>query len=372
MKNMFKLLLAALLVFAAACEKPQPDPEPDDTIVLEPVDTTATENYLHALVLNEGPQGNMASLSYLDLAAGTIENHWFSIHNGRELGDVAQDLIVYGTKAYVTVWGSGCLEAIDTATGIATHVDLGNRGPRYMAADGGKLYVTCYNPAGIIRIDTATLQVEATCLLGAYNPEGIAIAAGKLFAVSSWIGEAQSEITYDDKVYVVDMATFANPTPIVVGKNPQNIMAVDDNHLVVNCWGEWNMDNGSTEGDGSAIIDANTLAVTQTGQLLTKMTVADGKIFGYASTYDASWNMTTTFLRIDLPSMAVSTILPGCGINNPYAIAVHPVSGNIYIGTDGNYATNGDLYCFTPDGTRLWKREVGMLPSKVVFLKSEK
>ena len=359
MKHIERALIVILLAIGiAACEKPEPEQQHSSTVE---VDT------LHALVLNEGPQGNNASLTRIDLANGTLENDWFALCNNRGLGNVAQDLIVYGSKAYITVWKSGTLEVVDTATGISQQVNLGNRGPRYLAADGGKLYISCYNPRSVIRIDTATLQIEATCTLGNYNPEGIAIAAGKLFVVSSWVGETQSSITYDDKVYVVDLATFANPTPIVVGKNPQRMEAIDENTLIVNCWGEWNMNTGTTEGEGSALIDATTLAVTQTGQLLSHMTVDHGMVYGCASTYDASWNMTTSYIKIDPATLTVTPILTSCGINNPYSIGVHPVSGDIYIGTDGNYMTNGDLYCFSPDGTQRWKREVGQLPSKIVF-----
>ena len=360
-QNIRLLTLVLALAGFVACEK-EPASNPDNP---SGGDTVAVA---HALVLNEGPEGNNASLSYLAPGTGDVVNHWFATHNGHQLGDVAQDLLVYGSKAYVTVWKSGCLEVIDTATGVSTHVDLGTRGPRYMAADGGKLYITCYNPASVIRIDTATLQVEATCPLGSYNPEGVAIANGKLFAVSSWIGAANSSITYDDKVYVVDLATFANATPVIVGPNPQQVIAIDNTHLVVNCWGVWNMGNGTTEGEGSAIIDATTLAVSQTGQPLTRMTTCNGDIYGYVSTYDASWNMTTSYLKMDATTFTTTPILTTCSINNPYCIAVHPATGDIYVGTDGNYSTNGDLYSFTPDGTQRWKREVGMLPSKVVFL----
>lgn len=352
------LLFTTASLLLIACEKPETE---------TPTTSTVETSSMHAIVLNEGPQGNNASLSWLDLDAGTLENDWFAHCNNRPLGNIAQDLIVYGSKAYVTVWKSGTLEVIDKTTGTSQQVNLGNRGPRYMAADGGKLYITCYNPTSIIRIDTATLQIEATCPLGGYNPEGIAIAAGKLFAVSSWIGEQQSEITYDDKVYVVDLATFANPTPVTVGNNPQRIEAVDSNTLIVNCWGAWNMNTGTTEGEGSALIDASTLAVTQTGQPLSRMTVDHGMVYGCMSTYDASWQMTTSYFKLDPATLTVTPLLTSCGINNPYSIGVHPVSGDIFIGTDGNYSTNGDLYCFSPDGTQRWKREVGLLPSKIVF-----
>lgn len=67
----------------------------------------------NAIVLNEGNwSGNNSSLSKVNLATGAIGNNVFSAANGRGLGDVAQDVVVYGTKAYVTVSFSNTIEAM--------------------------------------------------------------------------------------------------------------------------------------------------------------------------------------------------------------------------------------------------------------------
>ena len=346
-------VLLAVLAFAA-CEPTEPLPEPADSIV--PDSGTA-------LILNEGSWGgNNASLSRLDLAAGELENGWFAAVNGRGLGDLAQDLVLYGGKAYVTVSESGSLEAIDTATGIATHVDLGTRYPRHIAAEGGKLYITCYSPRSVIRIDTATLLVEASCPLGGYNPEGIAAVGGKLLVASSNISGNQGTYSYDNRLYVVDIAAFSVDTTVVVGSNPQKVMPLDGTRAIVNYVGDY-----GSQPAGSAIVDVNTLAVTQTGLELTNMTVGDGAVYGYCTEWTADYSgKTTSYYSIDAATLAVTPLLPDVGLN-AYAIARHPVSGNIYIATDGDYIANGDLVCFAPDGSRRWKREVGMLPSKIVF-----
>ncbi len=78
-----------------------------------------------AYVLNEGNWGgNEASLSRIDLATGSITNNVFSAANGRDLGDVAQDLVVYGTKAYVTVSFSNTVEIIKKSDNTATQIRL--------------------------------------------------------------------------------------------------------------------------------------------------------------------------------------------------------------------------------------------------------
>ena len=343
------------ILFLASCERPEPEPSPTDSI---------TPDSGKALILNEGVWGgNNASLSFLDLSSGSLVNHWFRNSNNRNLGDVAQDLVVYGTKAYVVVWNSNSLEVVDTATGTATHVDLGNRGPRYFAAYEGKLYVSCYNPHSVIRIDTATLTIDGTCPLGDYNPEGIAAVRGMLLVASSNISNEQGVYSYHDKLFVIKVSTFSSIGVISVGCNPQKVMAVDSVTAVVNYWGDY-----ANEPGGAALIDMQTLQVQQLGVELTNMTVASGSIYGYSTQWAPDYSSkSTTFVRIDVGESYSITPILGSVDFSAYAIGVHPTSGNVYVATDGDYSANGDLYCFTPDGVRRWKREVGMLPSKIVF-----
>ena len=359
MKQTTTLLTIALLALCAAgCEKPEPVVNPVDSIPTDPVETG------HALVLNEGLWGgNNASLSYLDLAAGTMENDWFGSANQRGLGDLGQDLLVYGTKAYVTVSESCSLEVIDTTTGLSTRISLGQRYPRYIAAEGGKLYVTCYRPQSVVRIDTASLEVEATCSLGVFNPEGLAVAGGKLLVASSNISDAQGTFSYDNHLYVIGLDHFGVDTTLVVGSNPQKVIALDANRVAVNYIG-----NYADEPAGCAVVDATDLTVSQVGLGLTNFTVCSGTIYGYLQEWAADYSgKSTTFTKVEGVAPYTATPLLTSVSINPYAIGIHPVSGNIYLGSDGNYSANGDLYCYTPSGTLLWKRTAGMLPSKIVF-----
>ncbi len=359
MKHLFRLLSLAIVAMTMVACTEETEPEQQQPITPDPTG----ERLGCALVLNEGTWGgNNASLTMLDLDKGTVTNDWFASVNGRGLGDVGQDAIVYGSKAYVSVWGSGSIEVIDTATGASTRIDMGSRQPRYIAADGGKLYVSCYTPHSVVRIDTATRQIEASCSLGDFNPEGVAVEGGKLFVASSNVSDEQMNYTYDNKLYVVDLGSFADPATIEVGCNPQKVMPLGNGKVLVNYWGDYGANPA-----GSAVVDAASLSVVQTNQPMSNMTVAGGKVYGYSNDYDENWNSVTNFFVMDANTLSVSP-MQFAGVSGPYAVAVHPVSGNIFIATDGNYTSNGTLYCFSADGSqRLWNREVGMLPSKVVF-----
>lgn len=233
--------------------------------------------------------------------------------------------------------------------------------PRRIATHDGKIYASCYRPAVVVRIDSLGRKVEAKCLLGNYNPEGVAIAGGKLFAVSSWNQSENGDYLYDDKVYVIDLATFTVSGSVTVGINPQQAKVIDDGRVIVNYTGNY----GDVPG-GTAIIDVATLAVTQTGQPMASMCVYGGKVYGYSTAYDADWNPTAEYVCYDPATATATPILEGCSVTRPYSINVF--GDNIYLTTDGNYTANGDVVCLAMDGTQHWQCEAGMLPSKVVDL----
>lgn len=355
MKKLHNIAFCAFLILLLSnCEKP---------LELESgMFDAADDASPRMLLLNEGAWGNNnASITFIDNAHDTLVNNWFETANGRGLGDVAQDLIVYGSRAYATVTFSNSLEVMDTVTGRSTRVDLGDRTPRYLAAADGKLYISCYRPHSIIRVDTATLEIEAMCILGAYNPEGIAAMGGRLFVASSYVQTSNSSYRRDSLLYVVDAAAMRVDTTLVVGLNPQGVVAIDGNHLAVNYSGDY------TDGtSGTAIVDATTLEVRQLGLPLTGMCAAGGLLYGFKRQGYSS-ESTATYHRFDPTSFQLSNLnfqLP----NTPYGIAVDQRNGDIYVFTDGNYTATGDILCHSATGTLRWRLAAGRLPRKAVFM----
>lgn len=354
MKNSTRILCIGLAVLSmVGCKKED-----------EKIDNNNNGSQVNALVLNEGVWGlNNSSISGLNTADGKVDNDWFvKANNNRELGDVAQDMIAYGSKVYATVTFSNSLEVINPKTGASQRIDLGDRNPRHIAADGGKLYITCYNPCSVIRIDTASLEVEATCNLGQYHPEGIAIAQGKAFVASSVTADYSA---YDDALYVINLSTFANPTTVSVGVNPSIVKKVSDSKILVCYAGNYVDVMG-----GSAIVDVNTLDVTQTYQELAGAAVYNGIIYGYASTWvedpdTHEWNQTIGYFMIDLATMDITPLNFSNDIASPYGIDINPANGDIYV-CESISGANGKVHCFSISGTHRFTSEVGIFPKKVV------
>ena len=120
---------------------------------------------LGAYVLNTGNWGgNDAGIQYLDFQTGELSEDLYAAANGEGLGDLGQDLCVYGSKIYVTVSGSSkvvimdrkckVLKSIPVATEDGTPVE-----PRYMAACEGKVYFTAYDGT-VSRIDTTSMAID--------------------------------------------------------------------------------------------------------------------------------------------------------------------------------------------------------------------
>ena len=348
-------IAVALICLLTGCEKPLPE---DDSQFHAAADASP-----RLLLLNEGAWGNNnASLTLIDNSGGMLDNNWFDAANGRGMGDVAQDVIIYGSKAYATVTFSNSLEVIDTASGRSTRVDLGDRTPRYLAAMDGKLFITCYRPHSVVRLDTATLAVEAMCILGAYNPEGIAAMGGRLFVASSYVQTNNSSYRRDSLLYVVDPQAMHVDTTLIVGLNPQQVVDIDGRHLAVNYSGDY------TDGtSGTAIVDATTLNVCQMGLTLTGMCAAGGMLYGF-DRRGYSQESTATYYKVNPSTLATHTIHLSPHINTPYGMGIDPRNSDIYIFTDGNYTATGDILCYGADGTLRWRANAGMLPRKLVVL----
>ena len=234
--NWCKLAIMALAlgVFTACSEDDEPNGEGPGTETGGGDDTTGGSGdntggepvvSLGAYVLNTGNWGgNDAGIQFLDFQTGELSEDLYAAANGEGLGDLGQDLCVYGSKIYVTVSGSSkvvimdrkckVLKSIPVATEDGTPVE-----PRYMAACEGKVYFTAYDGT-VSRIDTTSMAIDGKLNLidagaqtGYDHPEAITSANRKLcvnisgYSKGKWLA-------------VVDAASFTKLKDIEVMLNP--------------------------------------------------------------------------------------------------------------------------------------------------------
>lgn len=76
-----------------------------------------------AYVLNSGGWGeNNSVLSYYDVDSTKIYGNIFEGANNKGMGDLAQDVIVYGSKVYVTMFGSNLIYVLDKDAKILSEI----------------------------------------------------------------------------------------------------------------------------------------------------------------------------------------------------------------------------------------------------------
>ena len=355
MKRNILLLAACALLLTAGCEK---DPKPGND----------TNDGTYAYVLNEGSWGgNNAEISRLNITTGTIEADWFTSANGRGLGDLAQDLVHYGNKLYASVHTSNTVEVIDPATGKSLkQIDMGNRGPRYIIGYGGKIYVTCYDKS-VVRIDTATYAIEASCPLSGMQPEQICRRNDRLYICNSWQYDADGNFEYDSTLSVVDISSFSEimKLPILIdpatqthAHNPGKIKRNTKGDMFIACAGNYNTEAARTV----KLTMGNSFQFSPYPITAANFDFYGDDMYSYTIAYDADWNQTATFYCNETPILtSYSTTL-----SNAYGININPANGDIYI-CNSPYGANGDVYCFSKEGTERWHVEAGIYASKVVF-----
>lgn len=239
-------------------------------------------------------------------------------------------------------------------------IDVNVENPRYMAADGDNLYITCYYPISVVRYDINQNAITGICNLGKFHPEGIAAVGGKLYIASSNISDENYNYSYDNKLYVVDIASFKLVDSITVGVNPDKVKKLDNNHIVFNTLGDYTTDFG-----GFHIMNTNNKEITTLNETLYNFDIYDGDIYGYTSPYG-----TLAFYKIDGESHEATQILTSWNAtDNPYGIKVNSHNGDIMVLTDGNYIAAGDCHLFSNDGQPKGEAiQLGNLPSKAAVL----
>ncbi|MDR2027830.1 MAG: YncE family protein [Prevotellaceae bacterium] len=372
-----RLLTVGLLATAclASCREDGDDIVPSTET---PVTDGSKGHVQGFFLLNEGNMGsNKASLDYFDYESGVYHKNIFPERNPdvvNELGDVGNDIRIYGDKLYAVINCSHLVEVMDvnTCRHIAA-IPIPNC--RYIVFDRGYAYVSSYAGPVLIdpnarlgyvaRIDTASLQVKDTCVVG-YQPEEMVIADNKLYVANSGGYRVPN---YDNTVSVIDLTTFKEVKKIVTGINLHRMEADGYGNIYVTSRGDYRSIHSNTY-----IINTKTDMVTHTlGLPASELCAAGDSMYVYSAewSHDTGKN-TVSYAIINTRTKTVVSrnfITDGTDrvIKVPYGIAVNPETKEIFVTDAKDYVNPGTLYCFTPDGKKKWEVTTGDIPAHIVF-----
>lgn len=330
---------------------------------------TTTEDNLGFYIMNSGKSGsNNATLDYYDPDAKELNTKVFSAVNGRGLGDIANDILVYGSKMYIAVDKSNTIEVMDLkAKSLKTISPLDESGqpqsPRNLTAYAGKVYVSLFD-GHLAAIDTTSMEIIQKTKIGP-NPYQICEVGGKLYVANS----GGYNVVKDSTLSVVDPVTFKEEKKIVVGLNPTSVGVDSDGELYVTCLGNF--------GDVKASLRRVDLKAGTSTAIYTNdnimMRLVNDKLYVIHSENDANWHpINTQFVIYDAKAdkeVKSNFITDGTVVEKSYSLNVDPSNGDIYIGTS-DYANTGDMFIFSAEGKKINQLAVsGINPMGVGFLK---
>lgn len=337
-------------------------------------------------LVNEGNMGsNKCTLDYFDYFTGLYARNFYAERNPnviKELGDVGNDIGIYGSKLYVVVNCSHKVEVLDSRTGTRLgQVDIPNC--RYVRFYRGKAYVSSYvgpvlidpdAPKGAVyEVDTTSLKVTRKVSVG-YQPEEMEIVDDYMYVANSGGYRVPN---YDNTVSVIQMVDFKQVQQIPVGINLHRLKKDRYNKLWVTSRGDY-----QSRPSRMYVLDKrrgyNQMIVTDTLPFgVSNMAIRGDSLYFYSTEWNNyTQSNTITYGIVDVRTKRLVSdnfITDGTEkeITIPYGIAVHPETGDILVTDAKNYVSSGTLYCFDRQGRKKWSVRTGDIPAHITFLKRE-
>jgi len=325
-------------------------------------------------LLNEGEWSkNNATLGFFNRKTTEYKRDVFSQINPNVvggMGDVGNDLMIYGGKLYAVINCSNLVRVMNAKTAqYIGSVNITNC--RNINFYNGKVYVSSWSDITygnadkngyIVEIDTANLQIIRKVDVGR-QPEEIEFLNGKMYVANS--GGYTAEL--DSTISVVNLQTFTEEKKIVVAKNPQKLCKAGNTLYTLALGNYYDI-------DPDIYVIENDKKVGNLGIYASNFCICGDSL--YILSNETDWSAGTTvakYIIYNVKNQQVVTenfITDGTqeNIATSYGIAVNPTTKEIFVTDAKNYTTSGELFCFSPAGKKLWNVSTGVIPKKIVFL----
>lgn len=341
------LLFGATLIGFSSCSSDDDNDNPDIPVV----------ESNGAYILNSGTyESNKSSLVNYSFQSAKISNP-FEKNNGIGLGDTGQDMIIYGSKTYVAMYGSGLIYVLDIDSKILSTIKSDAASPseklqpRALEAYKGKVYVTLYD-GYLARIDTTTLAIDKRIAVGP-NPEGVKAVNNKLYVANS--GGQNWKDGYNNTVSIVD-PELSTKKDITVAVNPCELKVDKYSNLYLVSRGNY-VDVPNTLQQ----INTTTDVVSKLDEGGAYSVFPEGdKLYMLKKEYIGS-TPTSTLAYYDIINKKVvkqSFITDGTVIKDISFMKSEPKTGDMYI-LAANGTNNGDTYIFSSTGKLKSKFDTG-------------
>lgn len=342
------LSIIAILTFSACNNSDEPQP------VVNPYDKGSM------FIVNEGNYTSAnSSLSYYLPDSSKVVNSIFYRANDLPLGDVAQSMMIYSDKAFLTINNSGHIYVTDVNTSVAVGKISGLISPRELLfVDNTKVYITDLSSKSITIANPETYEVTGSIAIGK-STEAIISANNKVF-VSNWSSYYQKGT--NNTIMVIDPSLDEVIDSVIVGIEPVSLVIDKNNDMWVLCSGGYmNEENPSLWR-----INTTDLSVEKTYTFENVMASPDNLCINNDGDMLYYLNKGVYIMSIDDNTLP-STPLITQDNKNFYALGIDPQDTNIYVSDALDYSHNGIVYRYTSSGTLIEAFETGIIPGDFCF-----
>ncbi len=369
-----KLFIIASIILATiafnACRGEYPELQDPD---ITPLPKGTSSFFL----LNESNMGNnKVTLDYFDRdSASYFQNIYPKLNPTASmyLGNVGNDLKIYGNKLYAVINASNYMEVMNLETGVHES-SVGIRNCRYVVFHKGYAYVSSYNgpisiepnaPLGmVVKVDTTDMTIVGQATVG-YQPEEMVVRDNKLYVANSGGYRVPD---YDRTISVINLDNFKEEKKIDVGINLHRMQLDSDGNIYVSSRGDYKYIRSKLY-----IINKKDEVVRSLNIACSNMKVSGDSIYLYSTAWShITGTNTTTYGIINTKTQHLVNskfITDGTDkhITLPYGLAIDPITKDILVTDAKDYVTSGTLYCFSPDGKLKWLVETGEIPAHIAF-----
>lgn len=332
-------------------------------------------------LLNEGNMGsNKSTLDYYDFVKHEYTRDIYVGANPTVvmgLGDVGNDLKIYGSKLYAVINCSNKVEVMESESAKRVgQINIDNC--RYIEFHEGYAYITSYvgpveiNPeykskGMVVKVDTASLQIVDQCMVG-YQPDELVIMNGKIYVANSG---GYMYPHYESTISVIDLDTFEEIKQIEVAKNLHRIRRDRLGNLWLSARGDY-----KTGPSRLYWVDMKTETLGGVLDVSVSNFCIDGDSL-YLCSSEFNYETLQTELTYAIVDVRDKTILTRNFITDgtdkeirvPYGISVNPITKDIYIADARGYVVPGRLFCLDKTGKKKWDDfRTGDVPGQIVFL----
>ncbi|HLX13210.1 MAG TPA: YncE family protein [Bacteroidota bacterium] len=315
-------------------------------------------------VVNEGNFGhNNATLTFYVPDSQKAYQDVFAAVNGRGLGDTGNDILIHSGKAYIVVNNSQKIEVINIANNVSvgTVTIPGSRSPYKLAIlNDSSAYVSNVDDSSVTEFNPTSLQITQDRIRVGQNPQGVAIAYGKLYVCNSGFGG-------DSTVTVVSTVTNAPIKNIVVGKSPSWIAVDSHGNVVVKCDGYSDYIDSTNDTPGG-IYTISSIADTVMMSLPLplepyghpgRMAVSAQGV-GFVQVRNAILEFdTNTDEIVSAAFLSLSW--------TPYGIAYDDIGNRLYLSDPVDYVQPGKVHIYNASGSEVTSFSAGVIPGEFAF-----